>query len=88
MPLAYCWRTGQIGLGRRLPKGALPIVRHNGRKLRQVVEVLARWAYDNKTMLVPGIPEAGSDVEALAALKRFAEQVKRRLPDGAFMVTP
>lgn len=86
--LAYCYRSGQIGLGSRLPKGALPIARAKGHQLRRTIEGLARWAYDNKTMLVPGIPEADSDVEALDALKRFAGQVARRMPDATLMVSP
>lgn len=83
--IAYCYRSGQIGLGRRLPKGALPIARVKGRSLRPVIEVLARWAYDNKTMLVPGIPEASSDTEALAALRQFGNEVRRRLPQAAVL---
>ncbi|MBN9530541.1 MAG: host nuclease inhibitor protein [Alphaproteobacteria bacterium] len=77
--IAYCWRTGQIGLGRRAPRGTITIVSGPGRRLRRLVEARARLAYDNTTMLVPGIPEAESEVAALKALQRFGEWIKRDL---------
>jgi len=76
---AYAWRSGRIEFGRRVPKGALEIGYSNGRKFRNIIEVNARSGRGNDWLLVPGIPEAESDVEALAALKRFAELVRWRL---------
>jgi hypothetical protein len=76
---AYAWRSGKIEFGRRVPKGALEIAHSPGRKFRNIIEVNARHAYDNKTLLVPGIPEAQNEVEAFAALKRFGELIHWRL---------
>lgn len=59
---AYCWTNGVIGfttLRRPLvPKGALPIISGPPRRTRDLVTATARHAYDGKTLLVPGIPEA------------------------------
>ncbi|EID6350622.1 host nuclease inhibitor protein [Salmonella enterica] len=74
---AYCWASGLIEFGHTLPEGALPIVTGNEKKVRDVVEVLARHAY-NGLLLVPGIPEAASQDEAREALVRFSRVVQER----------
>lgn len=38
---------------------------------RQSLEAKFRLAYDNETLLVPGIPEAENQEEALEALQKF-----------------
>lgn len=68
---AYCWRGGVIEFGRKTPKGAIQIARGKARKVREAVSALARHAYDGKTLLVPGIPEAASDDQAADALEQF-----------------
>ncbi len=83
MPVVYCSRDGVIGIGRRAPRGTLPLVSAPGRRLRRIVEVMARHAYDGATLLVPGIPEATSDLAALEAARSFERQVTRRLADRA-----
>lgn len=76
--LAYCYRTGEIGFtDDKLPKGCLPIARGDA-ELMARVEVHSRRAYDNVTLLVPGIPEANSDQEALDALFRFRQRFEVR----------
>ncbi|EAV8524288.1 host nuclease inhibitor protein [Salmonella enterica] len=74
---AYCWASGLIEFGHTLPEGALPIITGNEKKVRDVVEVLARHAY-NGLLLVPGIPEAASQDEAREALVRFSRVVQER----------
>lgn len=81
MAVVYCSRDGVIGIGRRTPRGRLTLATGPGRALRSVVEVVARHAYDGSTLLVPGIPEAASDMEALEAARSFRGQVVRRLAD-------
>jgi hypothetical protein len=79
---AWCWRTGAIGFGRasrRAPKDAFDLGCGSPRRLRDVVSVNARHAYEGRTLLVPGVPEAPDDVEALAAAKRFAALVQLRM---------
>ncbi|EKL3944739.1 host nuclease inhibitor protein [Salmonella enterica] len=75
---AYCWASGLIEFGNTLPEGALPIVTGNEKRVRDVVEVLARHAY-NGDLLVPGIPEAASQNEAREALERFSRVIQERL---------
>lgn len=77
---AFTNRLGIIGFGHHVPVGQLIIVDDpDDTKLRAAVEVVARHAYDGATLLVPGIPEADSDIDALDALIAFRRQVARRL---------
>ncbi|EBW5286822.1 host nuclease inhibitor protein [Salmonella enterica] len=75
---AYCWASGLIEFGHTLPEGALPIVTGSEKQVRDVVEVLARHAY-NGDLLVPGIPEAVSQDEAHEALVRFFREIRVRV---------
>ena len=79
MAVAYCWRSGAIEISRRLPKGALKLGSAHGIRLKKAVSVCARHSYDGHTLLVPGIPEADSDTQALKAVQLFREQLARRL---------
>ncbi len=72
---AYCWRSGMIEFGRSVPAGAIQIARAPARKLKPLVDVHARHAYDGKTLLVPGIPEAQNDGAAEHALDMFIERL-------------
>lgn len=65
-----------------LTLATLPVGYANNRdavRFRDIVEVNARRAYDGKTLLVPGIPEANNDDEALIALKRFRKMIEWRI---------
>ena len=75
---AYCWRSGVLEFGQRIPDGALPVDHGTERSVRRRVEVLARHAYDGQTLLVPGIPEAQDDDEALSAYERFKRVLDRK----------
>jgi hypothetical protein len=75
---AYCWRGGIIEFGPRIPDGALPLDRGTERSVRRRVEPLARHAYQKSVLLVPGIPEAETDVAALEAYERFVALVRRK----------
>lgn len=79
---AFAWRSGIIEFGRRIPNGALPVDHGTERSVHRRVEPLARHAYDGKTLLVPGVPEAVSDAEAFDAWQRFKRlmDAKRRRP--------
>jgi hypothetical protein len=66
---------------RKAPDGLISFARGWSKPLRENVEVNARHAYDGKTLLVPGIPEAEHDDDALDALERFGLLIKMRL-DG------
>ncbi|EIC8701227.1 host nuclease inhibitor protein [Salmonella enterica] len=74
---AYCWASGLIEFGNTLPEGALPIIVGEEKQVRDVVGVLARYAY-NGDLLVPGIPEAVCMDEYREALFRFHCLVRER----------
>ena len=77
---AYCFASGQIEFGRRVPDGALPIARGPSKKLRDFVEARARHAYDGVTLLVPGVPEAPDQAAGLDALHRWLDWASKRCP--------
>lgn len=90
---AYAWRTGAIDLSDgRTPRGAIKLFTFTSRRAalvgNRVLETQARHAYDGKTILVPGLPEADDDDQALDALIAWCRRVEpalaRRLPKRAY----
>jgi hypothetical protein len=80
MMKAFCDRNGVIEFGPFVPDGHLPIATSaDGIRLRETIEGACRHAYDGKTLLVPGIPEADSDDAALDALLAFNRGIQERL---------
>ena len=69
---AYCFRSGQIRVGVRCPDGALPLAYGPERRLRRAVDVRSRHAYDGRTKLVPGVPEAADEDAAMEAARQFS----------------
>lgn len=79
---AFALRDGSIGFcNGRVPHNAIRFARAPRGPLRLAVEVMARHAYDGKTLLVPGIPEAANEDAALLALSRFRREVMKRATD-------
>ena len=80
---AYCGRDGHIKFGNRVPKGSLLIMEGPAKKLREKVSAVARWSYPDKHgkehPIVPGIPEAPDDHQALAALWKFSVAISNRM---------
>lgn len=80
MIYAHCYRSGEIEFS---PEEDLPGMICVGwgeeAKLREVVGVCARHAYDGETLLVPGIPEAEDDFSAEAAMQWFLVKVRMRM---------
>ncbi len=69
--LAHADRAGVIRFTQsKCPSGCLPIARGDD-TLMERIRAQARLAYDNKTLLVPGVPEAQSELAALDALMAF-----------------
>ena len=72
--VAWCWRTGEIEFGDTLPtdkpdgSGAIEIAQGPIYALKGRVSALARHGYKDRTLLVPGIPEAPNDADAIKAL--------------------
>jgi len=73
--IAYCYRSGEIDFGQRVPSGALLVLSGRGRIVREVVSGGCRLAYDGRTLLVPGVPEAPTDGAALAAAGAFRDRM-------------
>lgn len=81
---AFADRAGVLGFGHRVPRGVLVVADDPDLdRLYDVVEVVSRHAYDGETLLVPGIPEAETDDQALDALIAFRHEVMRRLAEEA-----
>jgi hypothetical protein len=80
MITAFCDRNGVIEFakGKKIPEGMLPIASGPARFIKQVIGVAARHAYDNKTLLVPGVPEAPTERKAGDALRAFCDWLKQR----------
>lgn len=76
---AYVFRNGEIGFGCFVPEKAMRITSSSTKKLRPICEAIARHAYDGFTLLVPGVPEADDDEDAIAAVIRFRHEVDKRL---------
>lgn len=77
---AFAYASGLIVFsGRASVDGTLPIAQGSARELRRVVSELARRAYDGKTLIVPGLPEARNWDERSAALMRFKAAVEKAL---------
>lgn len=73
---AFCWQTGKIEFGRSVPDGALEIANAPAKKIRKVICATARHAYDGKTLLVPGVPEAADEDIAIDALIAYCNWIK------------
>lgn len=76
--IAYCFASGQIAFGRSLPNGTIEIARGKDAVVRKEVAVTARLAYDGKTLLVPGIPEAPDQAVAFNMLALHLRWLKHR----------
>ena len=75
MAVGFCYRSGEVDVGTGIPPdGTIPFVRSRKgpAKLKEIIGTKARHAYDGKTLLVPGIPEATDDEAALAALQTWS----------------
>ena len=55
---------------------------------RETVETWARRAYDGKTLLVPGVPEAKNEDDALAAVYTFADRIRQMIKDAVISIEP
>lgn len=74
-----CWRSGQVEVRSSEPEGGISLMRGSARRLKTLLEACARHAYDGKTLLVPGIPEADDDDAAYDAMVAFAAFLKKRV---------
>lgn len=98
---AYCYASGLIGFGTKIPKGALVIARGPEQPLKEFIESRARHGYRTKlvngrptkvrgsdTLLVPGLPEADNQRVALDALHRWMKWIGINPPKGVRVHAP
>ena len=77
--LIYCWRSGEIEVGTVEPEGAITLARGELRALHAAVAGTARLAYDGKTWLVPGVPEAADDDDAWRSARAYRTRLELSL---------
>lgn len=76
---AHCDRAGFVTFSNKPDlDGQLCIGAGTGQAFKDEIGVLCRLAYDNKSLLVPGVPEATNSDEALNAVWRFMDLIKQR----------
>lgn len=74
MTIAYAYASGNVGFGEHAPKGALSIGTVKTSKLDSF-KAHCRLAYDNETLLVPGVPEAEDQTAGVDALLKFRDRL-------------
>lgn len=73
---ALAWRNGRITISARPHPDALTLIVGTRHRLRRLVDARSRHGYRRGVRLVPGIPEARDDEEALAAAIRFRDRLR------------
>lgn len=74
----HCYRSGEIVLSRAPDmEGAISLCEGSKDDLLQRLSAKARLAYDGETWLVPSLPEAVSDTEAMIALETFQARLEQ-----------
>ena len=91
MMIGYCYASGEIefcGSHKDVPAGAIAFADNVTTRpdladaaFAALVKTRARRSKDGRSFLVPGIPEAGDQVEAGAALKRWVDWTFKK-PSG------
>lgn len=81
---AWCANNGVITFACRRYKSKLPIAYAYARSRHYVsaIKVLARLAYDNKTALVPGVPEGDTPGERYGAFESFESFVVKHIMES------
>lgn len=85
---AYCFASGKIDFGRKVPDGAILIATGPAATLRSAIGPAARLAYDNNTLLVPGVPEAENQQKAGDALAGWVDWRRKGWTDKGLTVNP
>lgn len=88
---AYCYHSGLIEFGRALPKGTFVIARGPEAQLRAFIGANARRARLYRTrktpsLVVPGMPEAESQLALDAALAAWSKWIAANAPKGVRVV--
>lgn len=80
---AYCFASGHIHFGVEVTEGGIAIAVGEQATVREIIEATARLSRDdNTTLLVPGVPEAANQREALTAMARYIQHLAQRNQPG------
>lgn len=79
---AFCYASGHIGFGDRIPDGALPLAKGERDALIAHVSGMARHAREGDRLFVPGMPEAVDDAAALEVMRTFVQDLTKNIPAG------
>lgn len=71
MAKIICWRSGEVEIVSRAPEGSATLMTGPRSRLEKLLIAHARHGYDGKTLLVPGLPEAGDEDAAVRAIQLF-----------------
>lgn len=96
---AYCFASGHIEFGRKVPSGAIIIARGPEPALRDFISGNARHGYRTEkidgrptkiagsdTLLVPGVPEALNEAAAEKELERWLDVLKEKAPASVLVI--
>jgi hypothetical protein len=91
--LAFCYASGHIDFGRRIPAGATVIARGPKDDLRKFIGANARTYTTRRGrnagtvfLLVPGMPEATSPIIAVQRLEAWCKRISIETPRGVRVV--
>lgn len=76
---AYAWRSGRLEFGAEVPQDALAVAQYADEDERGSIENYCRRGHEPDVLLVPGIPEARTEVDAFTALFDFRQLLQERL---------
>lgn len=77
--VAFCWRSGLIEFGPFLPMGANEIACGPVTVIREIAVAWARHSRPSGDLLVPGVPEAEDEEQALVAFRIFKTGFQERM---------
>ncbi|PIL20509.1 hypothetical protein P775_08245 [Puniceibacterium antarcticum] len=77
---AHCSRDGLISFSARQNHPGLICIGSGGAAFRNLVDIRARHAKDSDALIVPGVPEAASDADALECVAYFTDWLAGMTP--------
>ncbi len=75
---AFCYRSGEIGIGISVPSGALAFAKGRSATMHRMIMAASRHSHEVGVFLVPGIPEAATSKDAEDALLDWCDWLAQR----------
>ena len=98
---AFCYASGLIAFGRKVPDGAIVIAKGSAQPVREFIETQARHGYQTKLvrgrhqripgtdhLLVPGVPESDTEAVKLAKLSQWLWWIDGHPPKDVLVFAP